>query len=79
MGEYNCDSNINFMYFHGIMDEIWQFLRDNAVWITPVLVAIVSGLFLLLSRKSKGIHKNKQVVKKAQDSIIIQNNSNNGD
>ena len=58
---------------------MWEFVRENAVWITPVLVAIVSGVFLLLSKKIRGNHKNKQVVKNVHNSTIIQNNTNNGD
>lgn len=58
---------------------MWQFFRDNAVWLTPVLVAVVSGIFLLLSRKSKGSRKNKQVAKNVKNSIVIQSNSDNGD
>lgn len=58
---------------------MWEFVRENAVWITPVLVAIVSGIFVLLSRKGKDHRKNKQVVKDVHNSTIIQNNTNNGD
>ena len=58
---------------------MWLFFRDNAVWITPVLVAIVSGVFLLLSKKDKGRRKNKQVIKNVNNSVVIQNNNEHGD
>ena len=58
---------------------MWEFVRENAVWVTPVLVAIVSGMFLLLSKKGRTYRKNKQVVKDVHNSTIIQNNTNDGD
>lgn len=58
---------------------MWQFIRENAVWITPVLVALVGGFFRLMSKKGKGGDKNKQEVKNVKDSIVIQNNIRNGE
>lgn len=45
------------------------FLKDNAVWLTPVLVAVVSGIFYLIK---KGGKSNKQTIKKVKDSSIYQ-------
>lgn len=58
---------------------MWQFIRENAVWITPVLVAVVSGSFGLMSKKGKEGGKNRQEVKNVKDSIVIQNNFRNGE
>jgi len=44
-------------------------MKDNAVWLTPVLVAVVSGVFYLIKR---GEQKNKQSIKKVSDSTIYQ-------
>lgn len=38
---------------------MWEVVKDNAVWLTPVLVAIVSGVFYLLK---KGGRYNKQTI-----------------
>lgn len=46
-----------------------DFLRDNAVWLTPVLVAVVSGIFYLIK---KGGKSNKQTIKNVKDSTIFQ-------
>ena len=46
-----------------------EFMKDNAVWLTPVLVAVVSGVFYLIKR---GGQKNKQSIKKVSDSTIYQ-------
>lgn len=46
-----------------------EFLKNNAVWLTPVLVAVVSGVFYLIKR---GGQKNKQSIKKVSDSTIYQ-------
>lgn len=48
-----------------------EFVKENAVWITPVLVAIVSGIFYLLKKGG-----NQQNAKKNQNSNIIQVNGN---
>lgn len=44
-------------------------LKDNAVWLTPVLVAVVSGFFYLIK---KGGKSNKQTIKNVKDSTIYQ-------
>lgn len=46
-----------------------EFMKDNAVWLTPVLVAVVSGVFYLIKR---GGQNNKQSIKKVSDSTIYQ-------
>lgn len=46
-----------------------NFIKDNAAWLTPVLVAIVSGLFYLVK---KGGKLNKQKIKKVNRSRIYQ-------
>lgn len=56
-----------------------QFFRDNAVWITPVLVAVVTGVFMLLSKKAKGNRKNKQVIKHVNNSTVTQINGDDGE
>ena len=48
-----------------------QFFRDNAVWITPVLVAIVSGVFLFFSKKGNNTNY-KQKAKNNDNSNIYQ-------
>lgn len=55
-----------------------EFLKDNSVWITPLLVAIaggiVSGIFYLVK---KGGNHNKQSIKNVHNSNIKQINGNN--
>ena len=46
-----------------------DFLKDNAIWLTPVLVAIVSGVFYLIK---KGGKSNKQTIQNVNDSTIYQ-------
>ena len=46
-------------------------MKDNAVWLVPVLVAVVSGLFYLI--KKSGNH-NKQSAKNISDSPFNQVN-----
>lgn len=46
-----------------------EYLKDNAVWLTPVLVAIVSGVFYLL-KKSGANHR--QIIKDVKDSHVNQ-------
>lgn len=57
-----------------------DFLKDNSVWITPLLVAIVggviSGIFHLIK---KGGKSNKQTIKDVQNSTINQANGNNNE
>lgn len=48
------------------------FLKENAVWVTPVLVAIVTGVFYLLK---KGGNSNKQTISNVKNSKITQTNS----
>ena len=43
--------------------------KDNALWLTPVLVAIVSGIFYLIK---KGGKSNKQTIKNVKESTIYQ-------
>ena len=38
---------------------MWEGIKDNVVWLTPVLVAIVSGVFYLMK---KGGNHNKQKI-----------------
>ena len=51
------------------LDCMIDFLKDNAVWLTPVLVAVVSGVFYLIK---KGGKSNKQTIKDVKDSTIYQ-------
>lgn len=44
-----------------------QFIRDNAAWLTPVLVAIVSGVFLLLSKIGTKKGSNTKIRQKAKN------------
>lgn len=44
-----------------------EFLKDNASWLTPVLVAVVSGIFYLLKKGG-----NKQNVSNVSNSHINQ-------
>lgn len=57
-----------------------DFLKDNSVWITPLLVAIVggviNGIFHLIK---KGEKSNKQTIKDVQNSTINQANGNNNE
>lgn len=57
-----------------------EFLKDNSVWITPLLVAIagsiISGIFYLIK---KGGNHNKQSIKNVHDSNINQINGNNNE
>lgn len=49
-----------------------DFFKENAVWVTPVLVAIVTGVFYLLK---KGGNSNKQTISNVKNSKITQTNS----
>lgn len=50
-----------------------QFIKENALWLCPIIVAIIGGLFSLI-KKSKG-KSNKQTVKNVMNSsITIHNN-----
>lgn len=57
-----------------------DFLRDNSVWVTPILVAIVggivSGIFYLIK---KGGNNSKQTIKNVHNSNINQINGNNNE
>lgn len=57
-----------------------EFLKDNSVWITPLLVAIaggiISGIFYLIK---KGENHNKQSIKNVHNSNINQINGNNNE
>lgn len=59
---------------------VMDFLKDNSVWITPLLVAIVggviNGIFHLIK---KGGKSNKQTIKDVQNSTINQVNGNNNE
>ena len=46
-----------------------EFIRNNAVWLTPLMVAIVSGVFYLIKRG--GVNK-KQTIKNVRNSQINQ-------
>ena len=49
-----------------------EFIRDNAAWLTPILVAIVSGIFYLLKKGSQ----NKQIISNVSNSHVNQAGSN---
>ena len=53
-----------------------EFVKDNAEWLTPVLVAIVSGIFYLLK---KGGSRNNQTIKNVTNSHINQAGGNIND
>lgn len=46
-----------------------EFIKSNAVWLTPLMVAVVSGIFYLIKRG--GVNK-KQTVKNSRNSHINQ-------
>lgn len=46
-----------------------EFIRNNAVWLTPLMVAIVSGIFYVI--KKGGVNK-KQTIKNVKNSQITQ-------
>lgn len=46
-----------------------EFINENAVWLTPLMVAIVSGIFYLI--KKGGVNK-KQTIKNVKNSQINQ-------
>ena len=50
-----------------------QFLKENALWFSPIVVAIIGGLFSLI-KKSKE-KTNKQNVKNVNNSSITSNNN----
>lgn len=50
-----------------------QFLKENALWLSPIVVAIIGGLFSLI-KKSKG-KINKQTIKNVNNSSITINNN----
>ena len=49
-----------------------EFMKENAVWVTPVLVAVVSGIFYLLKKGSQ----NKQNISNLSNSHINQAGGN---
>lgn len=53
-----------------------EFIKDNAVWLTPVLVAIVSGVFYLLK---KGGASHNQTISNVSNSQINQAGGNIND
>lgn len=53
-----------------------EFIKDNAEWLTPILVAIVSGVFYLLK---KGGSRNNQTVKNVTNCHINQAGGNIND
>lgn len=60
---------------------MWEVVKDNAVWLTPVLVAIVSGVFYLL--KNGGSNNKQEIgdvsggnVNQAGGNIIINGKEN---
>lgn len=55
-----------------ILKEMIEFMKDNAVWLTPVLVAVVSGVFYLLKKGSQ----NKQNISNVSNSHINQAGGN---
>lgn len=57
-----------------------DFLKENLIWITPLLVAIVggiiSGIFYLIKKEGKS---NNQTIKDIHNSNINQVNGNNNE
>ena len=49
-----------------------EFIKDNAGWLTPVLVAVVSGIFYLLKKGSR----NSQNISNVRNSHINQAGGN---
>lgn len=49
-----------------------EIIKENSVWLTPVLVAVVSGIFYLLKRGSQ----NKQNISNVTNSRINQAGGN---
>ena len=54
------------------MGEMIEIIKENSVWLTPVLGAVVSGIFYLLKRGSQ----NKQNVSNVTNSRINQAGGN---
>ena len=54
------------------MKEMIELMKDNAVWLTPVLVAVVTGFFYLLKKGSK----NSQSISNVSNSHINQAGGN---
>lgn len=54
------------------MGEMIEIIKENSVWLTPVLVAVVSGIFYLLKRGSQ----NKQNISNVSNSRINQAGDN---
>ena len=54
------------------MGEMIEIIKENSVWLTPVLVAVVSGIFYLLKRGSQ----NKQNISNVTNSRINQAGGN---
>ena len=46
-----------------------EFMKNNAVWLAPVLVAVVSGIFYLIKKAG---NSNKQTIKNIKGSSIYQ-------
>lgn len=47
------------------------FIRDNADWLVPIIVAVIAGVFGLFAYSGS---KNRQKVKNIKNSTITQNN-----
>ena len=54
---------------HIILSRMEDFFNNNAIWLTPLLVAVVSGIFYLIKKSG---NRNKQVVKNVKDSHVNQ-------
>lgn len=54
-----------------------SFIQENYVWLTPILVALVSGIIAgFFQLMKKNTCKNKQTIKKVSNSSINQANGN---
>lgn len=50
-----------------------QFLKENALWLSPIIVAIIGGIFSLMKKNTR--KSNKQTAKNVKDSNITFNNN----
>ena len=55
-----------------ILKEMLEIIKDNAAWLTPVLVAVVSGIFYLLKKGSQ----NEQNISNVSNSHVNQAGGN---
>ncbi len=53
-----------------MVESIIQFIKDNAVWVVPIIIAFIGGLFALIKRQTTS--SIRQNVKNVDNSNITQ-------